>query len=155
MNSYGINNNIFQLTYRSRAAEGLTASKIMEIVGEAVTFNKQHDITGCLVFDQGFFIQLLEGEKGIVEQLYTQIKKDKRHFQFEILSKGSTSMRQFKSWDMGYISMDEYALGEKAELVSKAREALDTISTKNDFTPKVFWYNIFTLLTASKFYKNL
>lgn len=155
MNSFGINKNVFQLTYRSRAAEGLTTSQIMEIVDEAVGFNNPHDITGCLVFDQGFFIQLLEGEKAIVEQLYTKIKKDKRHFQFEILSKGWTSERQFKSWDMGYISMEDYALGEKAELVSKARKALDTISTKNDFTPKVFWYNIYTLLTASKFYKNL
>lgn len=155
MNSYGINKNVFQLTYRSRAVEGLTAIKIKEIVDEAVAFNKQHDITGCLVFDQGYFIQLLEGEKGIVEELYTKIKKDKRHYQFEILSKGSTSERQFKSWDMGYISMEDYALGEKAQLVSKARNALDTISTKNDFTPKVFWYNIYTLLTTSKFYKNL
>ncbi|MBT8280764.1 MAG: BLUF domain-containing protein [Muriicola sp.] len=148
-----MNHKIFQLTYRSRASEGIGKEEILEIVDEAVAYNNRHDITGCLVFDQGYFIQILEGEKETVNQLYKKIAKDRRHFQFEILSKGEAATRLFKSWDMGYVSMEDLVVGEKEELVKKARMELDTISLKNDFTPKVFWYNVYTLLTDSKFYK--
>ncbi|QBA63529.1 BLUF domain-containing protein [Muriicola soli] len=149
-----MNNKIFQLTYRSRASEGIGKEQIMEIVEEAAAFNSRFDITGCLVFDQGYFIQILEGEKETINELYKKITKDRRHFQFEILSKGEATDRLFKSWDMGYIFMEDFVVGEKEEVVKKARKELDTISIKNDFTPKVFWYNVYTLLTDSKFYKS-
>ena len=54
---------------------------------------------------------------------------------------------------MGYIELPEEIKGEKEELAKKAKEELAKISTMNDFTSKVFWYNIHSLLTETKFYK--
>lgn len=143
---------IYQLTYRSKAREGLTTEQVMEIVDEAISFNRRSDITGCLVFDQGYFIQILEGEKDAVVDLYQKIKKDDRHQQPEILSRGWAPHRMFSSWKMGFINMKEMENGEKKGFVKEARQEMEKTTVKHDFTPKVFWYNVFHLLEGTKFY---
>ena len=149
-----MNQDVFQLTYRSKAVQGIQKKHIIEIVEEAKAFNKRSGITGCLVFDKGYFVQILEGDKDTVEALYQSIKQDNRHNHFDILSTGWADERLFSSWDMGYVAMDDLMMGQKEDVVKKARIALDTISVKRDFTPKVFWYNVYHLLTGSKFYKD-
>ena len=127
----------------------------MEIVDQAIAFNRRSGLTGCLVFDQGYFVQILEGEKQIVEDLYRKIRKDHRHLQLDILSKGWAKERMFTSWNMGYIDLDERQEGEKNKLVRQARQELESASVKNEFTPKVFWYNVYHLLSGSKFYRDI
>jgi hypothetical protein len=144
---------IYQLTYRSKARQGITTEEVLEIVDEAIAFNRRMEITGCLVFHQGYFVQILEGEKETVAPLYERIKKDSRHSQFDVLSKGMARERVFPSWNMGYMELDDTAFGDKDEFAIQAKKTLDTISTKNDFTPKVFWYNVHTLLSGTSFYK--
>ena len=126
----------------------------MEILDEAIAFNKRSDISGCLLYDQGYFVQILEGERTVVEVLYQKIKKDPRHFQIDVLSKGESQNRIFKSWNMGFINMDDLEIGQRNKLIDQATAALNTISVKNEFTSKVFWYNVFHLLSGSKFYRD-
>ena len=149
-----MNKTVYQLTYRSKATEKIGQEQIMEIVDEAIAFNRRHDITGCLLFDQGYFLQILEGEKQTVNTLYQKIKKDPRHLQIDILSKGMSSQRIFTAWNMGFVNMQHLEIGQRMKLLEQARSALDTISIKDDFTPKVFWYNVFHLLSGSKFYRD-
>jgi hypothetical protein len=125
----------------------------MEIIDEAIAFNSQIGVTGCLVYDRGYFLQLLEGEKVPVDQLYKNIKKDPRHSEAEILSTGWTKSRIFESWKMGYVEMPENTAEEKAEFAKDAKKELGDVSTKDDFTSKVFWYNVHSLLTETLFYK--
>jgi hypothetical protein len=56
---------------------------------------------------------------------------------------------------MGFVHMDGLDIGKRHEMVGMARAALHNISVKNDFTPKVFWYNVFHLLSGSKFYNDI
>ncbi|WP_297766434.1 BLUF domain-containing protein, partial [uncultured Muriicola sp.] len=90
-----------------------------------------------------------------VTQLYLNIKKDRRHAHLEILSKGWSSKRVFDDWGMGYLEMKDVKIGKKEDLVITAMNELTNISVKNDFTLKVFWYNVHALLTETKFYKTL
>jgi len=78
---------------------------IKEVIDEAIAFNSQAGITGCLVYDRGYFLQLLEGEEEAVNQLYKKIKKDARHSQTEILSTGYAEKKIFESWKMGYVEL--------------------------------------------------
>ncbi len=144
---------VYQLIYRSKAQPNVKQEQITQIIDEAIAFNGQVGITGCLVYDRGYFLQLLEGEEDAVDQLYKKIKKDTRHSEAEILSTGYTKNRIFESWKMGYVELLSKTTGEKEELAKNAKKELSKVSTKDDFTSKVFWYNVHSLLTETVFYK--
>jgi hypothetical protein len=144
---------IYQLIYRSKAQPNMKQEQIRQIIDEAIAFNAQVGITGCLVSDRGYFLQLLEGEKNAVDELYKKIKIDSRHSQAEILSTGYTKNRIFESWKMGYVEMLAKTTEEKEELARNAKKELELVSTKDDFTSKVFWYNVHSLLKENLFYK--
>ena len=146
---------VYQLTYRSKAIQEITPNNIYEIVKVANEFNPSLAITGCLIFYNGYFIQILEGEQVAVEELYNKIKKDKRHTFTNILSKGWAPKRIFENWNMAYMNLADLSLGNKKGLVLKAQTELQNISTKTNFTTKVFWYNINELLGDDGFYKSL
>ena len=145
---------VYQLTYRSEAIQEITANNIYEIVIVAKEFNSSVDITGCIIFDNGYFVQILEGKKEHVEELYNKIKKDKRHTFPDILSKGWAPKRIFENWDMAYMNLTDLTTGNKKDLVLKAQTELQNISTKINFTTKVFWYNIKELLSEDGYYKS-
>ncbi len=148
-----MNPKVYQLIYRSKAPSDIKTEMIKEIIDEAIAFNNQVGITGCLVYDRGYFLQLLEGEEEAVDQLYRKIKKDARHSEAEILSTGYTKNRIFESWKMGYVELLAKTTAEKEEIAKNARKELGHVSTKDDFTSKVFWYNVHSLLTETVFYK--
>ncbi|NNJ89786.1 MAG: BLUF domain-containing protein [Eudoraea sp.] len=146
---------VYQLTYRSKAIPDLPLKEIQKIIEVAKDFNSTNEISGCLIFDNGYFVQILEGDEEKVTKLYSKIKIDRRHTQMEVLSKGWSSKRVFNDWGMGYLEMKELKIGKKEDLVQNAMNELTNISVKNDFTLKVFWYNVHALLTETKFYKTL
>ncbi len=145
---------VYQLTYRSKALPDITPKQVQDIIAIATAFNSSNEISGCLIFDNGYFVQILEGDEEKVTQLYLKIKLDKRHSHLEVLSKGWSSKRVFDDWGMGYLEMEDVKIGEKEVLVRDAINELTNISVKNDFTLKVFWYNVHALLTETKFYKS-
>ena len=54
---------VFQLTYSSVAKPEITITDIEEIITQAKQYNTAHDITGCLIYNKGYFLQILEGGK--------------------------------------------------------------------------------------------
>ncbi len=54
----------------------------------------------------GDFIQVLEGDKEKVTNLYDKISKDIRHKGIINVVKGDVEKRQFNDWSMGYKSTD-------------------------------------------------
>ncbi|MBJ9985717.1 BLUF domain-containing protein [Acinetobacter sp. S40] len=74
-----------------------------DILTIARDFNSRHDICGVLYYADGSFFQCLQGEKEIVEQLFSNIRRDERHCEivsFEILEIEETN---FKDWSMKYV----------------------------------------------------
>lgn len=145
---------IFQLTYSSVASPGISVTDIEDIISEAKQFNTAHDITGCLIYNNGYFLQILEGDKQLVMILINKIKLDDRHDHFAILSEGQTKFRTFKDWAMAY-----YHNPLNAELNREVQEIKDSLlelsssSKKPNFALKVFWYNVKNLLTEKGYYK--
>lgn len=70
---------MYTLTYESTAVNIMTSSEMESLLEEARTHNKSKDITGCLIYYKGKFVQLLEGDIKEVQELYDRIKKDPRH----------------------------------------------------------------------------
>ncbi len=142
----------YHLTYRSIAIPEITVEQIEDILKTARSFNSKNDVSGCLVFSKGYFIQLLEGAKASIKELMDSIDADKRHTNIDILSEGETEERIFETWDMAYLKPSEKTESNKAKEIMKTLLKLTDTKVEPDFTFKVFWYNVDVLLREKGFY---
>ncbi|OEK01885.1 hypothetical protein BFP97_10320 [Roseivirga sp. 4D4] len=96
---------LYELIYRSNAKAGITEEDIQNILNTARGFNEAQNITGCLLFNNNQFLQLLEGEFNILMELYERIKKDDRHTELVLLHMRETDYRVYPNWTMAYQSV--------------------------------------------------
>lgn len=93
---------MYELVYSSTASPTLTPEDINAILETARAFNASHGITGCLLYHQGQFLQILEGEQEIIEGLYQKIHRDRRHVNLMLLTEGDKEERVFNQWSMAF-----------------------------------------------------
>ena len=93
---------IFQLVYVSRAVGQLDVEELDTILATARRNNAALDITGMLLYHEGSFIQVLEGEQAAVEALYEKISVDARHENAYVVLRTEVDTRAFDQWSMGY-----------------------------------------------------
>ncbi len=98
---------MYELIYRSVATPNLNANDIENILETARNFNSKNEITGCLLFHNNEFIQIIEGEKIKVLDIYYKIKNDKRHKSVLLLAENEIKDRIFPKWSMAYYQLKE------------------------------------------------
>ena len=95
----------YQLIYYSRsvkAGEGRELlNQLREIVSTSRYNNARAQITGFLIFDNPWFVQVLEGDRPKIEATYRKIRADKRHGDLTIVNLGDVESRSFPTWSMG------------------------------------------------------
>ena len=99
-----------RIIYASAADPNVDESTLDEILDQARTHNAGREITGILLFGNGVFIQVLEGEDDIVDRLAMHIEQDPRHNDFDILYEDSIERRAFGAWDMAYKILDQNSI---------------------------------------------
>ncbi|WP_445385538.1 BLUF domain-containing protein [Robiginitalea sp. IMCC44478] len=144
----------YQITYRSLAKKDIRPEDIDEILRISKKKNSLRGITGCLVFNQGYFIQILEGSEKYVREVYTTIKLDPRHSLVEILSEGEIEERLFDKWEMAYVNLSGGIETEKEQAIATSVAEIDAHSGKFRHTTKVFWYNVYSLFQEKGFYRS-
>jgi len=87
------NSKVFQLLYVSFATEGTTEGDIKEIVSKSQNRNLSLGVTGAVLFGDGVFIQLLEGERESVWKLFDKIKRDTRHYNISVIVEQNAQSR--------------------------------------------------------------
>lgn len=96
---------IHQLVYYSRntvpGGDRQMLTNLREIVSVSQRNNSRDGITGFLIFDKTWFVQILEGEKATVIQTYQRIERDQRHTTATILNVRDIQARSFPNWTMG------------------------------------------------------
>lgn len=85
----------------------VTLQAVDEILAKARDRNASVDVTGALLFTEGRFVQVLEGEKDKVHEIFDRIGNDPRHADVEILSAQYSDRRRFKEWSMAFVGDDE------------------------------------------------
>ncbi|SFN47113.1 BLUF domain-containing protein [Salegentibacter flavus] len=70
----------YAISYVSTANKDLTDPEVTNIMKRTMKFNRNHDISGILLYNENNFFQLLEGEKQTVLELYKIISEDSRHY---------------------------------------------------------------------------
>jgi len=94
---------IERLIYASRWTPGLIADvdeAVRGIVAVSVFNNRRDDITGLLVVEEGWFVQVLEGSSPRIGLVMDRILQDRRHMDVKLLGVGLTRSREFGDWNM-------------------------------------------------------
>lgn len=94
---------LIRLIYSSIKANDVESSEIERILEVAKVSNKKQNITGMLCFNRNYFLQVLEGERSKVCELYAKIANDKRHTHLVIYHLVEVNQREFHDWSMGYV----------------------------------------------------
>lgn len=88
------------LIYRSRATSAFDLPCLSDLLDDAVSRNSNEALTGTLVYDQGRFMQWLEGPRASLDKVVGSIRKDPRHAEFEVLRERPIRERAFSDWQM-------------------------------------------------------
>lgn len=81
-------------------------TQIPAILASSVRHNEEDDITGMLLYAQGNFLQVLEGEPELVRRTYDRICQDVRHRNTVLLTEEAVTERHFADWRMGYRQLE-------------------------------------------------
>jgi hypothetical protein len=96
---------LVRLLYASCAVASLTTENVDSILEESRSHNVPHGITGMLCFSNDLFIQVLEGSRKNVSDVYNRIVKDKRHSDIQLLIFEEIAERRFGNWTMGQVNL--------------------------------------------------
>jgi hypothetical protein len=105
---------IHRLVYHSKnriaGPLGDIANEVDVILSAARRNNPPLGITGALVFNAGFFAQVLEGPSAGIETIFEKIQIDQRHNDVQVLAFEAVESRAFALWSMAYLGRSPQAL---------------------------------------------
>lgn len=103
----------FELIYQSFSVRHLKQADLEILLEESYSRNIEHQITGCLIYHNRMFIQVLEGKEENVLQLMENITRDDRNKDVQVIHKGKIKERGFLGWRMSFINTDNISLKRK------------------------------------------
>lgn len=105
--------------YSSAETTPFSQKDIATLLGKARFNNDKLGVTGMLLYDNGSFFQILEGQPETVTLILDEIQKDQRHNHIVKIIHEEIEERNFSDWTMGYSGV--------------TREDLKSIEGLNDF----------------------
>ncbi|MDM9627643.1 BLUF domain-containing protein [Rhizobium sp. S152] len=94
---------MYRLVYYSRnSCPNLGHQEIDAILRVSRRNNAAGGVTGALMFDEGYFAQVLEGAQSAIEETFERIQMDPRHYDVQIVDFSPVSDRTFHHWAMTY-----------------------------------------------------
>jgi hypothetical protein len=98
--------------YASSAAPSFQEYDIPALLERARMANAERDLTGMLLYIDGSFFQVLEGDAAAVDEVYGQILLDSRHTLITMIIREPVAARSFSEWTMGFCNVDPLQAGE-------------------------------------------
>lgn len=98
---------LYNLCYVSSAKNNLSNLDLEHLFVVNKRNNIDLDISGILIYNNGNFLQILEGEQQKVHTLYTKISKDGRHNSIIKLIDTPIEERIFDDYGSGFIIIDD------------------------------------------------
>jgi hypothetical protein len=110
----------YQIIYSSRAVASLSMADLEDILVDARAGNETHQVSGVLIYVDGVFVQILEGEEVVLRGLLQSIATDARHTDMKVFHEGGVERRTFPDWRMAYLSATPQQLAAWAGLAGAA-----------------------------------
>jgi hypothetical protein len=123
---------IVRCLYASRAAAPLKPAVIEGILEQSRTQNPPRGITGILCYSGDVFIQVLEGGRDEVCELFNAIVRDQRHTHVRLLAYDEIRERKFSNWTMGHVDLSRINPGLLLKYHEKA--VLNPFACSSDAT---------------------
>ena len=114
---------IHRVIYRSTATRLLGTQELARMVEQARIHNFSQGITGILLYAEGHFLQVLEGEPPAVAMLYDQICQDPRHLSIETLYDAPVAQRLSPDWSLGFGTVEIAAFNRLAAFLDPRHQA--------------------------------
>jgi len=129
----------YQIMYSSQAIEPMTVTDLEKILEDARAGNQARNVTGALVYVDGIFFQLLEGDKAVVRNLMAYIASDSRHQSVRVFYEAEVDVRAFESWSMAYLAPTAQEMSAWAGLPAAAtvKEVLSEVNRVPDRVPRL------------------
>ncbi|WP_237479000.1 BLUF domain-containing protein [Lichenibacterium dinghuense] len=100
-------NDLYRLIYTSRnflgGSDAEQAAAVDGILAVSKRNNARVGVTGALLFNAGFFAQILEGPRAAVETTFERIQRDTRHSDVSVLQCEPVAARGFPNWSMAFV----------------------------------------------------
>ena len=93
---------LIELLYTSTATEEMSDDTLAGLLEVSRRNNAAAGITGLLLYHEGTFMQVLEGEKEAIMNLYQRIVLDPRHTGSRVLWQVAVEAPTFSEWAMAY-----------------------------------------------------
>jgi len=97
----------YRLVYHSlnriAGSDEQVAAEINQILAVSRTNNEKVGVTGALMFNSGYFAQVLEGSQGAIEATFERIQRDERHGEVTLLEFAPVEGRGFSNWSMAFV----------------------------------------------------
>ena len=104
-----MNTSLYKIVYCSKnliSGNGAEQDgEILQILSTARVNNHRQSITGALLFNAGYFAQVLEGPQGSIERIFERIQQDPRHGEVTVLDCGAADGRSFGEWAMAHVRL--------------------------------------------------
>lgn len=141
----------YQIIYSSEATTPMQSEDLEEILDHARSSNAIKGITGALVYGEGMFLQILEGDRVAVMDLMAKICRDVRHEAVTVLREGEIPAALFRGWKMAYVSATAQQVAKWAGLdgVTGSAERANDISDEAHRTAR-FAQDILSLLVRDR-----
>lgn len=110
---------LYRIIYKSVPTISITEEFLFSIFGSSEKFNIPEKITGLLLSTDKHFLQVIEGEKKVLNQLYHNIARDTRHDQIELLSYEMIETRVFSEWGMKILTISDLHKEIRNKIVEK------------------------------------
>ena len=119
------------LVYASSATDQFDEGRIPDLLARSRENNGDRDVTGLLLYEDGTFLQILEGEADAVEELFEIIQNDPRHIECTVLLREPISERAFPDWSMGFRQQIPVPAEDTADVRSVLQERLTEARTSS------------------------
>ena len=94
------------MVYTSVAVAPFGPAQLDQLLAVSRANNELAGLTGILLYKDNNFMQVLEGEQGVVRALVAKIERDPRHQRLVILLEGLIARREFPEWSMAFENLD-------------------------------------------------
>jgi hypothetical protein len=123
---------MFFLVYLSAAVTWFSSRELRDMLVTCRANNLRDGITGMLLYKDGNFMQVLEGDEGAVNALHQRINADLRHRGLVVIDSGHSPAREFGSWSMAFTDLS----ANTATMPEGYSEFMDTPLTEPSFIHK-------------------
>lgn len=95
-----------RLIYHSRVVGLCSADMLNDILASSERNNARDEVTGALLFNPEWFVQILEGRREILSKTLFRLFPDPRHAEVAIADVRPIEERMFSNWWMGAAAIE-------------------------------------------------